>query len=206
MAIKLSTLAKLAKNELCSGTAFLILLKIELPGLEAEDNIHVVANTEDIYWCDQLYQAFPFQIGTVKEDGSGSIPSVELKVDNTTRDIEYWLNHGGGGVNAKVTLYVVLSTALDNPVPELQEVYSVTDATASEQWVTFSLGNSYPSQARRPWDTYKKNNCAFRYKGPECACTSDLEGCNHTLADCRARGNSKRFGGFPGIDQGGLYV
>ena len=74
MAIKLSTLAKLAKNELCSGTAFLILLKIELPGLEAEDNIHVVANTEDIYWCDQLYQAFPFQIGTVKEDGSGSIP------------------------------------------------------------------------------------------------------------------------------------
>ena len=42
MAIKLSTLAKLAKNELCSGTAFLILLKIELPGLQAEDNIHVV--------------------------------------------------------------------------------------------------------------------------------------------------------------------
>lgn len=59
MAIKLSTLAKLAKNELCSGTAFLILLKIELPGLEAEDNIHVVANTEDIYWCDQVISGIP---------------------------------------------------------------------------------------------------------------------------------------------------
>lgn len=37
---------------------------------------------------------------------SGFIPSVELKVDNTTRDMEYWLNHGGGGVNAKATLVV----------------------------------------------------------------------------------------------------
>ena len=32
----------------------------------------------------------------------------------------------------------------------------------------------------------------------------DYESCNHTLADCKDRGNQSRFGGFPGIGTGGL--
>ena len=51
-----------------------------------------------------------------------------------------------------------------------------------------------------------KNNCPFAYKGIRCGYNGSKSSCKHTLADCRSHGNSTRFGGFPGIDQKGVYA
>ena len=207
MAHILSTLAKIAKNDIASDTPFVILLEIKLKG--DDESIYLCRNNEDVIWNRQLWQAFPFELGDIKEDGTGSLPSIDLSVDNTGRALDYYLDKGGGGVQSTVILRVVVlpdDDAEATTEPEIEEVFSVNDTSVTEQFVKFTLGNAYPAQSRRPVGVYKKNACPFKYKGVECACTSELTDCDHTLTACRERGNSKRFGGFAGIPQGGLYV
>lgn len=206
MAHVLSALAKIAKNELASDIPFVILLEIKLKG--DDESIYLCRNNEDVTWNNQLWQAFPFELGEVKEDGTGSLPSIDLLVDNTGRALDYYLDKGGGGVGSTVTLRVVILPENEGEAaePEITEIFSVVDCSVTEQNVKFSLGNAYPAQSRRPIGIYKKNYCPFKYKGVECACTSEFTDCNHTLSACRERGNSKRFGGYPGMPQGGLYA
>lgn len=204
MAHRLSTLAKIAKNDIASDTPFIVLLEITLKG--DDESIYICHNNEDVMWNGQLWQAFPFELGEVKEDGTGSLPSIDLSVDNTGRALDYYLNQGDGGVQSTVILRVVIPSDEVPGVAEIEEIFSVEDTTVTEQYVKFSLGNAYPASSRRPVGVYKKNACPYKYKGVECACTSELTDCDHTLTACRARGNSKRFGGFAGIPQGGLYV
>ena len=204
MALKLSQAAILAANKVNSESAWLLILEIILPN--DPDHIYLVRNNEDIVWNGQLWQAFPFNVSEGKSEAQGSASTLNIDVDNTTSDLEYYLQRGSGGANARVILRCVISTALDNPEPEFEEYYSVTSTVVTEKAVRFTLGNAYPTRARRPWDRYMKNNCPFKYKGVRCGATSKLPSCNHTLGDCRKRNNSKRFGGFPGIPQGGLYI
>lgn len=204
MAHRLSTLAKIAKNDIASDTPFVVLLALKLKG--DDESIYICHNNEDVMWNGQLWQAFPFELGEVKEDGTGSLPSIDLSVDNTGRALDYYLNQGDGGVQSTVILRVVIPSDEVPGVAEIEEIFSVEDTTVTEQYIKFSLGNAYPASSRRPVGVYKKNACPYKYKGVECACTSELTDCDHTLTACRARGNSKRFGGFAGIPQGGLYV
>ena len=200
--LSLSAIARAEKNKLFTDSCFIILLDIFL----TEDVVRICYNTEDIIWNGQLYQAFPFTIGEVKEDSAGSDPSVELKVDNVSQALQYVVEEAGGGNNTQVILRVVNSKALDLSAPELEEHFMITKCSIDQQYITFSLGGEYSSRTRRPLNRYMKNNCPFKYKGLRCGATSTLATCAHTLADCRARGNSKRFGGFPGIDQKGVYI
>lgn len=202
--LTLSPAAIAAANKIRSETAWLLLLEIVLQN--DPDHIYLVYNNEDILWDGQTWQAFPFTLAEGKSDDKGTIPTLNIDVDNTTRDLEYYLQRGGGGTGGRVILRCVLSTALDNTEPEFEEYYSVKNTTVTEQAIRFTLGSAYPTQSRRPWGRYMKNSCPFKYKGLKCAAVSDLPSCNHTLSDCRARNNSKRFGGFAGIPQGGLYV
>lgn len=202
--LKLSPAAILAANSICSDAAWVILLEIILPN--DPDHIYIARNNEDVLWNGQTWQAFPFEISEAKSDDKGTLPTLNVDVDNTTRDLEYYLQKGNGGTGGKVVLRCVLATEPESDIAEFEEYYSVKSTTVTEKAIRFSLGNAYPAQSRRPWDRYMKNYCPFKYKSTKCAATSTLTSCNHTLADCRKRGNSKRFGGFPGIPQGGLYV
>lgn len=204
MALTLSSAAIAAANTQNSDTAWLVLLEIILKDMD--EHIYLVHNNEDVWWNDQTWQAFPFSIGDKKTDNKGTLSNISIQVDNTTRDLEYYLSTGNGGTGAEVILRVVRSDGLEETEPDFEEYFKVKQTSVTESWVTFTLGNSYSTKSRRPWRRYFKSTCPFKYKGVRCGCTSSLTGCNHTLTDCRARNNSTRFGGFPGIPQGGLYA
>ena len=200
---KLSPAALIAANKVHSEGAWIFLLEIQL---KDGDVIRLARNNEDIQWNGELWQAFPFGISESKSDDKGTLTGISIEVDNTTRDLEDYLQSGAGGTGVKVILRCVVSTALDVAEPEFEEYFSVKQTDVNERSVKFTLGSGYPVRARRPYRRYMKNNCPFQYKGVKCGCTSSLASCNHTLADCRERNNAKRFGGFVGIPQGGLYV
>ena len=202
--LSLSALAQLEKNKLYSDSVWLILLDIYIPAMN--QTIYIAGNTEDVTWNGNLYQCFPFELGDVNDDAKGSLPSLDLKVSNVTRAIQPYLEHGNGGVGSKVTLRVVLSENINDPNPELEEQFTVTKTKTDPQWVTFTLGASYPSGSRRPLRRYLKNHCPFKYKGVECGATASQTTCPKTLVACRARNNSARFGGDPSIPQGGMYL
>ena len=202
--LSLSSVAILEKNKLHSDGAWIILLEIQVAGLP--DIIRICRNSENVEWGGHEWIAFPFELGDVSEDTKGTLPSVELKVSNVTKTLQYYLEQASGGVQSKVVLRVVHSKHLDLAYPELEEVFSVTKTKATAQWVTFTLGMNYPSGARRPLRRYLKNFCPFKFKGLECGATTDYNTCNKTLKACRDRGNDKRFGGEPGIPSGGMYI
>lgn len=204
MALTLSSAAVVSANKVASDGAWLVLLEIIIGGID--EHIYIVRNNEDIFWNKQIWQAFPFSLNDIKRDNKGTLNNLTIDVDNTSRDLEFYLGHGKGGTGARVILRCVRSDDLEASEPDFEEYFTVKSTTISESSVSFSLGNAYNTKSRRPWRRYLKNTCPFKYKGLRCGCSSSYSSCNHTLADCRVRGNSKRFGGFPGIPQGGLYV
>lgn len=198
--LSISAISKAEKNKLSTDSAFIILLEIRL-----QNTVYICYNNEDITWKGQLYQAFPFEISETSEDSDGSDPNVSLKVSNITQGLQWHVEDSGGGVGTQVILRVVNSKNL-NGNADLEEYYTVLSCKIDEQWIDFTLGNEYSARTRRPLDRYMKNNCPFVYKGIRCAYNGNLADCKHTLGDCRAHNNSSRFGGFPGIDQKGVYA
>lgn len=194
-----------AANEINSDSAWIALLEVVFDEDE-DDRIRVCRNNENIVWGGKTWVAFPFTLGETKIDDKGSLSNLTVDVDNTGRELDYYLNKYAGGSGCRVILRVVRSDDLSYPVPDVEEFFCVKATTVNENKVTFTLGNAYPAKSRRPYRRYMKNNCPFKYKGVMCGASSSYASCNHTLKDCRARGNSTRFGGFPGIPQGGLYV
>ena len=72
---------------------------------------------------------------------------------------------------------------------------STFDRAEAREYLTSRLSKDPYPQARE-----------FAYKGIRCGYNGSKSSCKHTLADCRSHGNSTRFGGFPGIDQKGVYA
>ena len=198
--LSISAISKAEKNKLSTDSAMLILLEIRLTNV-----VYICYNNEDITWKGQLYQAFPFEIGETSEDSDGSDPNISLKVSNVAQGMQWYVEDSGGGVGTEVILRVVNSKNL-NGNADLEEYYTVLDCKVDEQWIDFTLGTEYSARTRRPLDRYMKNNCPFVYKGLRCAYRGSIPTCYRTLEDCRAHNNSRRFGGFPGIDQKGVYV
>lgn len=204
MALTLSSAAVVSANKVANDGAWLVLLEIILGGID--EHIYIVRNNEDIFWNNQIWQAFPFSLNDIKRDNKGTLNNLTIDVDNTSRDLEFYLGRGKGGTGARVILRCVRSDGLEATEPDFEEYFTVKSTTVTESSVSFSLGNAYNTKSRRPWRRYLKNTCPFKYKGLRCGCSSSYPSCDHTLTDCRKRENSKRFGGFPGIPQGGLYV
>lgn len=205
--LSLSAVAKAEKNNLNSDGVFVILMELNLP-MKDVDPIRVCRNTEDIEWNGHTWQAFPFELGKVSEDKSGSIPSFEIRIDNTSQALTYYVEASNGANNGEVVFYIVNTKALTVTTAEVEEHYRITKLTVTEQWVTATVGTSYNPHSRRPEGKYVKNSCRYKeFAGPECGYKGTAyTSCNRTLSDCRARGCSKRFGGFPGVEQGGIYV
>ena len=198
--LSISAITKAEKNKLSTDSAMLVLLEVRL-----RNTVYICYNNEDVTWQGQLYQAFPFKLGETSEESDGSDPNVQLQISNASQGLQWYVEDSDGGVGTEVVLRVVNSKNL-NGAADLEETYTVLDCKVDEQWVTFTLGNDYSARTRRPLDRYMKNNCPFAYKGIRCGYNGSKTTCSHTLADCRSHGNSSRFGGFPGIDQKGVYA
>ena len=197
--ISLSAISKAEKNKLSTDSCFLILLEIRL-----QNTVYICYNNENVTWKGQEYIAFPFEIGEVTEDYTAD-PSVSLKVSNVAQGMQWYVEDSGGAVNTEVILRVVNSLNLNGDA-DLEEYFVVTACKIDQEWIDFTLGNGYSARTRRPLDRYMKNHCPFKYKGIRCGYNGNLTSCMHTLTDCRMHSNSQRFGGFPGIDQKGVYA
>jgi phage-related protein len=207
MTLPLNPAAILEKNRVSSTGAWLFLLEIFVSALT--DPIKVVRNTENIVWPTgtgddpaNTWVAFPFELGEFSEDGKET-PKLELKVSNVTQDIQRYLEEADGGVNSKIILRVVHSQHLDQIKPEIYEEFMVQSVKTDINWVTFGLSGDFSVFRRVPLRKYLKYFCPYQFTDVECGYTG-VGTCNKTLANCKALGNSLRFGGEP-VLPGGLY-
>lgn len=203
----LSAAAKLLKNKLASDGAYIALLEIAIYGTGIV--VRLARNTDDITWAGQTWTAFPFDLADLTETSDGEIPEVTLQVANVDRIIQGYVEQASGGGKSSATIRVVNSKLLAETDPLLEEFFTVTKTSCKEDYVYFTLGMGY-KKARRPLGRYMKNHCPYKYGGCKCGVSSatmtTYPVCDHTLVNCRLRGNSKRFGGQPLVGSGGLYV
>jgi len=220
----LSAVAYLEKNKMASSKAWLILLAITFPSSYV---LRVVANNEDVTWpvtAGNLYTAFPFELDDIGDSSKGEVPSVGLKVSNVSRVLEPYLENEDGLIDSTVKIYVVNSThvttpskgtGINNDSPEIELDFEITDSTADEQWVTFTLGAMNPFNRRFPRSKVWKNVCRYTgttgsvngFKGSRCQYAGAQTTCDRTLYTCRTvMLNSINFGGFPGVGTKGVYV
>ena len=205
-----------AKNAFGQDSPWLMLLTLTLP---SPDNtvFRIVPNTEDIVFQGATFTAFPVQIELPKETNSGEIPSISLQVSNVTRVLQGHLEALNGGLGSTVELIIVNAGLLSEDYAELTMEFEVLQATCTAQWVTLKCGASNPLRRRFPADKYFAGHCNWQFNSPavrsaglhigdECAYAGSDTTCDRTLAACEAKSNAPRFGGFPGLQSGGLRL
>lgn len=217
----LSATAYLEKNKLSTDQAWLVLLKITMPDTTV---LRVVANSENVTWpvtAGHEYLAFPFELDEIGDVSKGEVPNVGLKVSNTLRYLEPYLEAQDGLVDSSVTIRIVnatnvttpsLGAGVNNSSPEVELVYNIIATSADNMWVTFTLGAINPWNKRFPRNRIWRNTCRYKEFGGT-LCKYDLEAigaetsCDRTLDTCRdTMANSINFGGAPGVGSKGIFV
>lgn len=206
--LTLSAGAIIKKNDPGSDSAWLALLEIQVPG--DQGFLYLTNNSENVTWNGQTWQTFPFDLDPVRENTGTEIPQTSIRVSNISRDVLGYLEATNGAIDFPVILRIVNSKVLGGTTPEIQLDYVVRRITYDSQWITFTLGGSQHITRRTPDRSYMKDACPYPYGGIECGVSAatmvTYPTCDHSLTHCRARSNSKRFGGEAGIPTGGWYA
>ena len=193
----------LEKNKLATPNPWLVLLDIVLPD---STTFYLVKNTEDITFQGRTYTAINFEIEPTQHKTGGEIPTVTLRVSNVTRVLQAYLEDLNGAVGAGVTIRVVNSAYLSEDYSELEMTFDVLATQADAQWVTFTLGAPNPLKRRFPPYRYIAQYCNWEFKSRECNYQGSATSCNRTWDNCQALNNTKRFGGYLGLNPGGVRI
>jgi phage-related protein len=198
------------KNALHSANPFLLLLEIIVPGIDTP--LRVVMNTENIRWRGVPWQCITFELDEISQGGNGEVPQVELRVANPGRAFEPYIDMYDEfvkryGFSPVLVHIIVINTAdMSSGKAVVEHEYELKNPQSTEKWVTFTLGASNPFDLRFPMDRILKAHCRFRFRDRRCNYKGSDSACKHTLTDCRRKGNSARFGGYPGIGRQGIYM
>jgi len=215
MPLSLSSVVIAEKNKLASDSVFMLAMEITVPGVT--DPIRVVRNSENISWRSKIWIAFPFEIAEI-EDSKGEVPRVEVRVSNVSRAMELYLQSYDlyckveGYAPIDVSIFVVNSLDLANDDPAVQYDFELIQPKTNSRWAMFTLGATNPFERRFPPGRMSKSHCRYRFNYPantdkRCGWTgTGFTDCGKTLSDCRARSNSVRFGGVPGLGAGGISL
>lgn len=208
MPLNLPPLIVKEKNKISSIHPFFMLLDITLTD---NTKFYLVHNTEDITFNGQVYIAFPFQVELPKISSKGEIPTWTIRVSNVTRVLQASLEALNGAVGSTIVMRIVNAGFLNENYAELETTLKVLATQCDAYWVTFTLGGENLLRRRFPLYRYIANYCPWvsRFKqadNVECGYSGPATTCNGTLANCRLKGNSRRFGGKVGLSNIGVRL
>lgn len=209
MALPLPLALRLEANKLVSTAPWLLLLELILPDATV---LRFVRNTDDIecpIGSGIIWTAYPFDLGNRGESGDGKVQTVTLKVSNIARALTPYMEEYDGLVGSDVRLIVVHEANLSADYAALTLAYTIIAATLPDDiWIEFSLGAESPMRRRFPIYAAIPLHCGWvaNFKGAECAYAGGDSTCPGTLTACRAKNNSGRFGGRPGITGAPRFV
>lgn len=202
MPTHLSVATAIEKNRVSSDVAFVPLLEIDVKNPDTNEpveTLYFARNADDIVYRGTTYIRGGFDFDVQEE--AGAQPAVTITVHDMTRALMTRMQEFGGGVGFTVRILVINSGNLTQD-PEITEQFLVTGASAKDYDATFTLGAENPLLLRFPRRRQFRDQCQWRYKGPECGYAGGIASCDFTMNGgngCVAHANAIRFGGFPGI-------
>ena len=193
-----------AKNQIETGSAWLAILDIMIP-LAEPLYLRVVNNNENIFFGTppQEYTAYAFSISLPKQSSAGEIGTTQLVVQDVGKTLRKYIEDLNGGYGTTVLLRVINTDYLTDTTDyaELSIDFDLMDAAIKDDNITFTLGAPNLLRQTFPPGRYIADHCQWisRFKGFECKYSGSETSCNGTRAQCRALGNTKNYGGFPGL-------
>ena len=163
----------------------------------------------DITFESNVYTSFPFEFQPIKSSNDGHVPSVDLKVCNVTRFLQKELNDQDGAVGATVKATIINVGYLTEDYSLLEMEFTVMLCTVDEEWINWTLGMINPKNMAFPVDRILKNHCQYPYVTDgtgECKYSGALTTCLRTYDDCINHANQTNFGGWVGVEEGGIRI
>jgi phage-related protein len=209
------TLASLVeRNKIASAAPQYVLLQVTVDE-NAGEVLYLAQSPVEVVWRGQTWIPFNFDLDAYEEKGQGQLSTLQLRVSNVNRLLQTYLEQYDGGVGATVNLYGVNAVNLPDGPADVSLTFEITSTESAQEWVTFTLGADSPLRKSFPKYTFQRAQCRHMYNSPDLQAADDPRGlgcayqgalaiCNRTIEDCRAHGNTSRFGGFPGIDSTGF--
>ena len=191
------------KNKLSSSHAYLIALKIDVVNpvdMQVVETLRIVRNSEDVVLSGEMYVATSFSIDIKEESGTPS--SISISAVDYSGALQSRMQEYGGGIDFGIEVLIFNSGDL-NSKPELREFFKVTTASSKNYEVSFTLGSTNPLSMNFPGRVQLRDRCSWRFKSEECGYDGQLATCDLSLQGsngCVFHSNSKRYGGFPGIN------
>lgn len=205
----LSIASIIEKNRLQSDQAWLVALKIYVrnPATDSvEEVIRVVRNTEITMIEEEdgpkPYEPFSFDISL--DEKTNELPTLTVTIQDQTQVVHSYMERYGGGIGFDVDLIVVRATTAEETEvdPELVEYFQVISSSAANYVVTWQLGAENPLRQIFPGRRQEDDVCSFKFRDGNCGYSGAATTCDLSLNGpngCRAKGNSKNYGGYPGI-------
>ncbi len=191
-------------QKLDKADPLLVLLDIVVPD---QPPLRLVANNENIQYQGNTYEAFNFVVDKPGADGKGAVTTLPLKIANAKRVLRPYLDAYDGGVGLPVTITIINPAMADEDYSELTATLYNLATDSDSAWVYFTLGPYNPRNKQFPPDQYLATSCRFDFTAdPRCGYSGTATTCSRTLDNCRALGNSRRFGGFPGLSNRSLRL
>lgn len=184
------------KNKLFATGPWLWLLDITLPDAS---HLRLTRNTEDVTYGGHVYTRFGFLIGEQRSAGDGRAQMLTVTVANPGRALEPYLAAHDGLIGCAVTLVIAHADNLGEDHADLTLAWEILAVEVNAESVQFQLGAESPMRRRYPLYAALPRACGWVFKGAECAYAGTATSCARTLDACRALGNSRRFGGRPGL-------
>jgi len=213
----LTLASALQKHRIDSTAPWFVLLDIYPNKNDKTIVLRVARNTDDVIWRGNTYIAFSFEIDGVTQDSQGQLPNVAIRVSNVNRAVQGQLEPYQGGIGATVVLTVISAADMTGD-PVQQYTWTILEASAADDWVSFTLGAPSPMLKKFPAGIFVKNRCGWVFNSPtlqgtldpagaQCGYEGGLTTCDKTLSGpngCQVHGNQLRFGGVPGVDGQGF--
>lgn len=202
--LSLSDIVIETKNDISSTESMIVLLKLDVPSLV--DPIYLARNNENVTWDSIEWLTFPFDIEDLKDDATGEVPEVSIKIANASRVIERYLLDYDAWLKQNphesviATIYVINTVDIANTEPIVSYEFEVSSFSTDALWANFTLTFKNFYNMRFPKNRIMRNSCRWKFSSTECGYTPiGSETCNKTLTDCKFYENSLRYGGFPSV-------
>ncbi len=163
--------------------------------LEIGDSLYFVNDNQDLVWNGHTYEAFPFTLGTISSGGEGERPQTSIRLSNVDGSALLLIEALAEQSNVPVVIKMVRH---GQNSADITLDFTLGGLTYTEKDIDLVLGPEAKYSKTCPSCNYN-TPCQWEFKDFRCRYTGNLTSCNHTEADCMARNNITRYGGFRNV-------
>lgn len=159
--------------------------------------------SSNLTYGGNVYTAWPFDAEILTAGKGTSVPTTTLSIDDSAQVLRPHALESAWFYDTWLTVTIVCPAQLGVDSSWSSVTSKILKAEPRGDVIGLTLGGDNIAQMRFPPERYWFDQCPYArgFKAdPRCGYSGAETDCDGSLADCVARSNEERFGGFLGLD------